>query len=443
MPSRRRTLPGALTIVGNWVPFEDPAGGPNFYKFDDNAHYYLNIDNTGDGKGPTSGTCSTFKTKTRNPNSFLYTKTGSPVDSVGSPNRNVVQTYSVTRIRSRAVTLSRSSRIGKCFPTPPEQRGAEDHSPNYDSGAGWRRSRSLPGGGKGRRASARTRSTSFLGSDLRHGQPDRRRPWATRAVVFDDLAGYAVQSIVLQVPESNVTRNGKSVSGHGATTRWSASGRPPSAAICRCTAMGHRYFVQVSRLGIPLVNEVSSRWARRTASTGPAPRTTQPATATTCSSRCWRRCSTRCSPARTPPRRTAPTSSRRSSRAFPASTRSRGSAGKNATDTLKINLGTPPTANAERLGVLGGDTAGLTRTGGGSPTTWSTSTSRSSPAPCKGNKVPLGDGVNQNDVHFLSAFPYVALRSPARTRMLGMARSSSHRQRERELDAPLVLRHRR
>ena len=41
--------PGALTIVGNWVPFEDPAGGPNFYKFDDNAHYYLNIDNTGDG----------------------------------------------------------------------------------------------------------------------------------------------------------------------------------------------------------------------------------------------------------------------------------------------------------------------------------------------------------------------------------------------------------
>ena len=30
--------PGALTIVGNWVPFEDPAGGPNFYKFDDNAH---------------------------------------------------------------------------------------------------------------------------------------------------------------------------------------------------------------------------------------------------------------------------------------------------------------------------------------------------------------------------------------------------------------------
>src|SRR5580765_5674835 len=41
--------PGALTVVANWIPFEDPAGGPNFYKFDDRAYYYINIDNTGDG----------------------------------------------------------------------------------------------------------------------------------------------------------------------------------------------------------------------------------------------------------------------------------------------------------------------------------------------------------------------------------------------------------
>src|SRR5512133_1248661 len=88
--------PGDLTIVGNWVPFEDPAGGPNFYKFDDNAHYYLNIDNTGDGVADVRYLFD-FKTKVRNKNSFLYTN-GQPVDSVNSPNRNVVQSYSVTRI---------------------------------------------------------------------------------------------------------------------------------------------------------------------------------------------------------------------------------------------------------------------------------------------------------------------------------------------------------
>src|SRR5207244_6498244 len=41
---------GALTVVANWIPFEDPAGGPNFYRFDDRARYYINIDSTGDGK---------------------------------------------------------------------------------------------------------------------------------------------------------------------------------------------------------------------------------------------------------------------------------------------------------------------------------------------------------------------------------------------------------
>ena len=63
--------PGALTIVGNWVPFEDPAGGPNFYRFDDNAHYYLNIDNTGDGVADVRYLFD-FNTKVRNKNSFLY-----------------------------------------------------------------------------------------------------------------------------------------------------------------------------------------------------------------------------------------------------------------------------------------------------------------------------------------------------------------------------------
>src|SRR5438270_12917765 len=42
--------PGTLTVVANWIPFEDPAGGPNFYNFDPKAEYYINVDNTGDGR---------------------------------------------------------------------------------------------------------------------------------------------------------------------------------------------------------------------------------------------------------------------------------------------------------------------------------------------------------------------------------------------------------
>src|SRR6476646_2030184 len=74
--------PGSLTVVANWIPFEDPAGGPNFYKFDDRADYYINIDNTGDGK-PDVRYKFDFTTKFRRPGSFLYALPG--VASVNDP----------------------------------------------------------------------------------------------------------------------------------------------------------------------------------------------------------------------------------------------------------------------------------------------------------------------------------------------------------------------
>src|ERR671931_1085347 len=61
----------SLTVVANWIPFEDPAGGPNFYRFDDRAHYYINVDNTGEGKYDVRYQFK-FNTKTLDKNSFLY-----------------------------------------------------------------------------------------------------------------------------------------------------------------------------------------------------------------------------------------------------------------------------------------------------------------------------------------------------------------------------------
>ena len=78
-----------------------------------------------------------------------------------------------------------------------------------------------------------------------------------------------------------------------------------------------------------------------------------------------------------------------------------------AADTLKVNLGVPPAANPNRFGVLAGDNAGFPngrrlgddvvdielRVFGGF---------------LIGHKLPLGDGVDQNDKPFLTGFPYVA-----------------------------------
>src|SRR3954468_514337 len=59
--------PGALTVVADWIPFEDPAGGPNFYNFDPKARYYVNVDNTGDGRYDVRYRFA-FRTIVRNPN---------------------------------------------------------------------------------------------------------------------------------------------------------------------------------------------------------------------------------------------------------------------------------------------------------------------------------------------------------------------------------------
>ena len=41
---------GFVTMIANFIPFQDPQGGPNFYQFDENALYEIHVDNNGDAK---------------------------------------------------------------------------------------------------------------------------------------------------------------------------------------------------------------------------------------------------------------------------------------------------------------------------------------------------------------------------------------------------------
>ena len=40
--------PDRVTLIANFIPFEAPYGGPNFFKFDDNVLYEIKVDNNGD-----------------------------------------------------------------------------------------------------------------------------------------------------------------------------------------------------------------------------------------------------------------------------------------------------------------------------------------------------------------------------------------------------------
>src|SRR5712692_8976018 len=84
--------PETVTMISNFVPLEEPAGGPNFHSFGDDVLYAINVDNDGDGKTDLSYQFQ-FKTTITNPNTFLY-NTG-PISSLTDPNWNMRQSYSV------------------------------------------------------------------------------------------------------------------------------------------------------------------------------------------------------------------------------------------------------------------------------------------------------------------------------------------------------------
>src|ERR1051325_10877992 len=78
--------PDTVTIIANYIPLEDPAGGPNFFNFGDDVLYEICIDNDGDGIENVVYQF-TFNTLIGNPKTFLY-NTG-PDFALRDKNRNL------------------------------------------------------------------------------------------------------------------------------------------------------------------------------------------------------------------------------------------------------------------------------------------------------------------------------------------------------------------
>src|SRR2546430_4088679 len=115
-----------VTILSNFIPLEEPAGGPNFFQFGDDVLYEILIDNDGDGVEDVTYQFR-FKTTTQNPATFLY-NTG-PISSLTDPNWNVRQLYSVTKVLGPRRTGA-TSVLGADLPTPPVRIGPRS-TPDY------------------------------------------------------------------------------------------------------------------------------------------------------------------------------------------------------------------------------------------------------------------------------------------------------------------------
>ena len=91
------SAPNKVALVGSWIPFEEPAGGPNFYLWAERTNYDINIDNDGDAIADIKYRWR-FTTHHRNPDSFIANN--GAVTSLDDENLLIYQTYDLTRIRN-------------------------------------------------------------------------------------------------------------------------------------------------------------------------------------------------------------------------------------------------------------------------------------------------------------------------------------------------------
>ena len=238
--------PDTVTILANYIPFEDPAGGPNYYRFDPSARYEIHVDNDGDARDDVTYRFQ-FKTHVGNPNTFLYNT--NQVTSPTDPDLNVKQTYSVTRIAHGSKTV-----LGSDLPVPPANIGPRSN-PSYDPFQG------VVNLGGGRKVFAGPRDDPFfvdLGSifdllGLRPFNAAHLIPLAAEAG-RDGVLNYNTHTIAIQVPKTDLL--GPPMA--DGTIGIYASASRPKIRLLRgdgtVDVMGP--MVQVSRLGNPLINEV-------------------------------------------------------------------------------------------------------------------------------------------------------------------------------------------
>jgi hypothetical protein len=249
--------PGTVTIIANYLPLEAPFGGPNFFEFGDDVRYDIYIDQTGDGR-PDITYEFEFQTQVRNPNTFLY-NTGT-IDSIDSPNWNRRQFYSVTRVKKGQRKLLASG-----LACPPCNIGPAS-TPHYDDLV----AQAVHQIGGGRTVFAGQRLEGFyvdLGAifDLADLRPFQHLHIAT---MMPDAPGvnatnsFSVHSIALKVPKSDLTRDGSTptdpTSRKSVIGVWASASRQRAHIRDEWSDSWHWAgpWVQVSRLGNPLFNEV-------------------------------------------------------------------------------------------------------------------------------------------------------------------------------------------
>ncbi|MBA3827475.1 MAG: DUF4331 family protein [Taibaiella sp.] len=239
-----------IVIIANYIPFESPAGGPNYYQFGENVRYEIHIKN----KTTTSGDDITYR--------FTFTRVNEDTSTffnIRLGKQNIKATYTCEKSTDGGTTFAIIYSNGIVPPNnigPKSIEGAAGlHAASYDALI------------NAAIATASTGEKLFCGPSDDPFFVDLGGAFDVggfRNPGRDGLAKYNCHSIVLEIPISSLQKTGLSVTSATSILDpnfvigvWASASRPTITTLN--TTGGATFsssYVQVSRLGMPLTNEV-------------------------------------------------------------------------------------------------------------------------------------------------------------------------------------------
>ncbi len=270
---------GNVTLIANYLPLQDAYGGPNYFSLDPNALYEIHIDNNGDGKEDLTFQFKFKNTLANNGNGITLPVGGKnvaiplrqagPVTSAPDANLSYNETFTLDVVRGDRRSGTRAAVTGAngaaTFLKPIDNIGTKTF-PNYAAYANsFIQTINIPGCATPGKVFVGQRKEAFsvnLGVifDLINAPASFITNEANAAAggKFGVLEDKNVTSLALEVPASCLTQGTEKVVG-GWTTASLRQGRllngnAPSGL--QATEKVGGAWTQVSRLGMPLVNEV-------------------------------------------------------------------------------------------------------------------------------------------------------------------------------------------
>jgi Domain of unknown function (DUF4331) len=244
-----------VTLIANYIPFQQPSAGPHFFRWDDTVLYEIKIDNTGDGMEDVVYQFQ-FTTHVRNGDTVLgqgAVNQDAIINSLDDPDYNEPQTYVLTRVDKK--TGKSMVLLAKGI-VPPANIGMKV-TPNYEDSLGMKAIHHLKSGGK---VFAGQRDEGFY-IDVGGVFDGLNLKSIGFNGGYDYTKGFNVSSIALEVPIKELTSSGKMpkkpTDKDAVIGVWATASRKATTVIHPDgTRVMEGEWRQISRLGNPLVNEV-------------------------------------------------------------------------------------------------------------------------------------------------------------------------------------------